>query len=133
MTTRYFLQLVRYIHRNPVKAGIASKPDDYPWSSHKGYLSVGKKWKWLHKEFIFSMLTKNRKDWVKEYRRFVAIESDEEIAGVLERKKWPSVLGPEIFIDWVNGKYYDLKADQEVPQAKELAPETVLMLRDVHK
>ncbi len=101
----YLLQLVRYIHRNPVKAGITSKPDDYPWSSHKGYLSVAKKWKWLHKKFIFSMLTKNRKDSVKEYRRFVAIESDEEIAGVLERKKWPSILGPETFIDWVKGKY----------------------------
>ena len=127
----YLLQLVRYIHRNPVKAGIASKPDDYPWSSHKGYLSVAKKWKWLHKEFIFSMLTKNRKDWVKEYRRFVAIESDEEIAGVLERKKWPSILGPETFIDWVKGKYYTLKADQEVPQAKDLAPETDLIINAV--
>ena len=119
----YLLQLVRYIHRNPVKAGIASKPDDYSWSSHKGYLSVAKKWKWLHKEFIFSMLTKNRKEWVKQYRRFVAIENDEEIAGVLERKKWPSVFGPETFIDWLKGKYYALKADQEVPQAKDLAPE----------
>ena len=129
----YLLQLVRYIHRNPVKAGIASKPDDYPWSSHKGYLSVARKWKWLHKEFIFSMLTKNRKDWVKEYRKFVAIESDAEIAGVLERKKWPSVLGPEKFIDWVKGKYYALKADQEVPQAKDLAPETDLIINAVCK
>ena len=129
----YLLQLVRYIHRNPVKACIASKPDDYPWSSHKGYLSVAKKWKWLHKEFIFSMLTKNRKDWVKEYRRFVAIESDEEIADALERKKWPSVLGPETFIDWVKGKYYALKADQEVPQAKDLAPETDLIINAVCK
>jgi putative transposase len=129
----YLLQLVRYIHRNPVKTGIASKPDDYPWSSHKGYLSIAKKWKWLHKEFIFSMLTKNRKDWVKEYRRFVAIESEEEIAGVLERKKWPSVLGPETFVDWVKGKYYALKADQEVPQAKDLAPETDLIINAVCK
>jgi len=38
----YLLQLVRYIHRNPVKAGIVSTPDDYPWSSHTGYLSVEK-------------------------------------------------------------------------------------------
>jgi REP element-mobilizing transposase RayT len=129
----YLLQLVRYIHRNPVKAGVASKPDDYSWSSHKGYLSIAKKWKWLHKEFIFSMLTRNRKDWVKEYRRFVAIESDEEIAGVLERKKWPSVLGPETFIDWVKGKYHALKTDEEVPQARDLAPETDLIIESVCK
>ena len=129
----YLLQLVRYIHRNPVKAGIASKPDDYPWSSHKGYLSVARKWKWLHKEFIFSMLTKNRKDWIKEYRKFVAIESDEEIAGVLERKRWPSVMGPEAFIDWVKGKHYALKADQEVPPAKDRAPETDFIINAVCK
>ena len=79
------------------------------------------------------MLTKSRKDSVKEYRRFVAIESDEEIAGVLERKKWPSILGPETFIDWVKGKYYTLKADQEVPQAKDLAPETDLIINAVCK
>jgi hypothetical protein len=92
---------------NPVKAGIANKPDDYVWSSHKGYLSVGKKWKWLHKEFIFSLLTKNRKEWVKEYRRFVAVENDEEISGVFEGKKWPSVLGPDRFLDWVKPKMSD--------------------------
>jgi putative transposase len=81
------LQLVRYIHRNPVKAGIASKLIDYPWSSHKGYLSVAKQWTWLHKEFIFSMLTKNRKDWVKEYRRFVAIESNRVADGVSKNQE----------------------------------------------
>jgi len=124
----YLLQLVRYIHRNPVKASITRKLDDYPWSSHRGYMSVTKKWEWLHTEFILSMLTENRKDWVKEYRRFVDAESDEEITRLLERKKWPSVFGPESFIDWVKGKYYLLKADQEVPQAKNLAPETDLII-----
>jgi hypothetical protein len=132
--TNQFLLAVTAISCNlSEKAGIANKPDDYPWSSHKGYLSVAKKWKWLHKEFIFSMLTKNREEWVKEYRRFVAIENDEEIAGVLERKKWPSFLGSERFIDWVKGKYRALKADQEVPQAKELAPEADSIITAVCK
>ena len=129
----YLLQLVRYIHRNPVKAGIVSKPDDYPWSSHKGYLSVAEKWKWLYKEFIFSMLTKNRKEWVKQYRRFVAVEDDEEIAGVLECKKWPPVFGSETFIEWVKGKCYAVKIDQEVPQAKDLAPEVDYIINAVCK
>ncbi len=96
-------------------------------------MSVAKKWQWLHKEFIFSLLTKNREEWVKEYRRFVSIENDEEIAGVFESKKWPSVLGPERFIDWVKGKYYSLKADEEVPQAKELAPEADSIITAVCK
>ena len=73
----YLLQLVRYIHRNPV--------------------------------------------------------NDQEITRIFESKKWPSILGPETFIDWVKGKYYALKADQEVPQAKDLAPETDLIITAVCK
>ncbi|MCX5785928.1 MAG: transposase [Elusimicrobia bacterium] len=35
---RYFLALLRYIHMNPVKAGIVSAPEEYDWSSHRAYL-----------------------------------------------------------------------------------------------
>jgi len=31
----YLLELVRYIHLNPVRAGIVHKPDEYPWSGHR--------------------------------------------------------------------------------------------------
>ena len=63
--------------------------------------------------------------------QFAAIESDEEIASSLERKKWPLVLGPETFINWVKGKYYALKVHQEVPQARDLAAETDLTISGV--
>ncbi len=35
----YFLTVLRYIHQNPVKAGICKKPEDYPYSSMRDYLS----------------------------------------------------------------------------------------------
>jgi len=35
---RYFLGLLRYVHMNPVKAGMAAEPEQYPWSSHRAYL-----------------------------------------------------------------------------------------------
>jgi len=34
----YFLQISRYIHRNPVKANMVAYPLDYPWSSCGVYL-----------------------------------------------------------------------------------------------
>lgn len=34
----YLLELIRYIHLNPVRAGIVERPEDYKWSSHKKYL-----------------------------------------------------------------------------------------------
>ena len=35
----YLLMALRYIHLNPVKAGICAKPEDYPDSSYRAYLS----------------------------------------------------------------------------------------------
>lgn len=35
---RYFLEVSRYIHLNPVKAGIVSSPVYYPYSSYKYYI-----------------------------------------------------------------------------------------------
>ncbi len=35
---RYLLALLRYIHRNPVKAGLAGSTEDYVWSSYRAYL-----------------------------------------------------------------------------------------------
>lgn len=34
----YFLTVFRYIHQNPLKAGLISKLDDYQWSSYRQYL-----------------------------------------------------------------------------------------------
>jgi putative transposase len=33
----YLLELIRYIHLNPVRAGICATADDYPWSGHHSY------------------------------------------------------------------------------------------------
>jgi len=35
----YFLECGRYIERNPLRAGIVQKIEDYPWSSYKHYAS----------------------------------------------------------------------------------------------
>jgi hypothetical protein len=31
----YFAQVVRYIHLNPVEAGLVREPKSYVWSSHR--------------------------------------------------------------------------------------------------
>ncbi|MBK7409211.1 MAG: transposase [Saprospirales bacterium] len=35
----YALQCFRYIHQNPVKAGLVANPEDWPWSSASEYAS----------------------------------------------------------------------------------------------
>ena len=33
----YLLELIRYIHRNPIEAGLVKQLGKYSWSSHQGY------------------------------------------------------------------------------------------------
>ena len=35
----YFVTLLRYIHQNPLKAGMVEKIEDYPWSSWREYIT----------------------------------------------------------------------------------------------
>nr|WP_200903945.1 transposase [Mariprofundus ferrooxydans] len=34
----YLLELVRYIHLNPVRSELVSRPEDYEWSGHRAYI-----------------------------------------------------------------------------------------------
>jgi len=43
----YLLQLSRYIHLNPVKAGLVKRPQQFPWSSYLFYLDRKRKPNWL--------------------------------------------------------------------------------------
>ena len=49
----------------------------------------------------------------------------------MARKKWPSLLGPQDFIDWVKITYRDLKGSDEMPQIKELYPDFEIIISSV--
>jgi putative transposase len=44
----YLAALSRYIHLNPVTAGVATQPEHYPWSSYPAYLGDVAPPQWLH-------------------------------------------------------------------------------------
>ena len=73
----YWLTLVRYIHRNPVEAGIVTDPMDYRWSGHRGYLGRACP-PWLTTAPTLAMFGRGAADAVAEYRRFVAEDSATE-------------------------------------------------------
>ncbi|WP_394967733.1 transposase [Candidatus Allofournierella merdipullorum] len=41
-TVGYFLRVLRYIHNNPVVAGLAKEPGDYPYNSYQDYFGCRK-------------------------------------------------------------------------------------------
>lgn len=119
----YLLQLVRYIHRNPLEASLVDKLDRYEWSSHKGYISRAKKWDWLYKDFVLSLLTTDKRQQRRAYRQFVVKENDEEIVHVFQGRRLPWLLGSDGFIDWVKDRFFKEKHHKDVLDSRRLSPE----------
>ena len=118
----HLLEVLRYIHRNPLRAGIAKKLNDFAWSSHQGYISKAKKWEWLHKDFLLSMLSSKKSRCRSAYIDFVSQGEPEEIERFYSLKNLPSVLGSDSFKEWVKEKFNHLRFQKEIPESRELAP-----------
>ena len=119
----YLLELLRYIHRNPLEAGLVDSLQRYNWSSHKGYLSRAKKWDWLHKRFPLSLFSTNHGESIRLYNKFITQKVPDEINRILGRGKLPPVLGTKKFLDKVKDLFFSDKIHEEVPEAKSLAPD----------
>lgn len=57
LTQRKFVEKLRYIHRNPVARGLVERPEDWPWSSYRHWLSgeagpveIESHWTWTKRE-----------------------------------------------------------------------------------
>jgi len=66
----YLTALVRYIHLNPVRAGMVEDPEAYPYSGHRAYLQ-GDRRGLIDPEPVLGLLGGRR-----AYRRFVLMEVD---------------------------------------------------------
>lgn len=127
----YLLQLVRYIHRNPLRAGLSDHLHEYPWSSHKGYLSSAGKWGWLYKDIILSQLSSVKEVRIKAYKEFMNKDDSEDIMQVFGGRKWPIFLGDEKFVKWLKGKFFKQKRNSQVPESFALSPDLVSIKKAV--
>jgi len=118
----HLVELLRYIHRNPVRARICKSVSDYRWSSHHVYVSTAKKSDWIYTDFLLSMFSETPGKAITEYRKFVQDEESDEIKDFYSKKNLPFILGSRNFVEWVKAKYYQKKKHDEVPQSKDLAP-----------
>jgi hypothetical protein len=73
---QYLLQVSRYIHRNPLEAGIVDELVDYPWSSYRAYALDADVMPWLHRSTIRSALSARP----ERYRAFVERDRDYALA-----------------------------------------------------
>jgi REP element-mobilizing transposase RayT len=96
----YLLELVRYIHLNPVRANIVKRPEDYEWTGHLSYLGRGAQGL-IDEGFVLDQFGEKRPSARQRYRRFVwegaRSGHDESYYQVKDQR----YLGEEDFIDRV--------------------------------
>ena len=69
----YLNALTRYIHLNPVRAGIVKEPKDYLWSGHRAYLGL-EKIPWLTTDWVLSQFSDKLAAARRIYEKYVAEE-----------------------------------------------------------
>ncbi|HHV16607.1 MAG TPA: transposase [Gelria sp.] len=99
----YLLTLVRYVHRNPVRAGIVSRPCDYQWSSDANYRQQGSRpgeGDFVNYDFILRMFSDKKQVALREYDRFM--END-------DGKDWENIpyVGDDTFAQLVEPKRHN--------------------------
>ncbi|RMF92322.1 MAG: transposase [Candidatus Schekmanbacteria bacterium] len=124
----HLLEVLRYIHRNPIRAGLVKEIGEYTWDSHRGYVANDKRWDWLYTDILLSMFASKKNMAQEAYLEFVLKEESDEIKRFYSKKNMPSVLGGENFKEWVKLKFRHLLSNVEIPEARVLAinPETII-------
>ena len=70
----YFMTVLRYIYRNPVKAGLVKKVEEYKWSNYSEYISNQKT---ANVNFVLDIFDKDRKKAVKIFIEHVNKMNDD--------------------------------------------------------
>ena len=68
----------RYIHQNPVKAGIVKKAEQYKWSSYKAYIGKDEDLaKEIDRELVLGILAENKTEAIKEFKKFTNMDRND--------------------------------------------------------
>jgi REP element-mobilizing transposase RayT len=129
----HLLELLRYIHRNPVEACIVSELDAYKWCSHRGYLTHERTCQWLHSDPLLNMFSPTREKAFRVYLSFVNQQDSEEVQQFFSRKNLPSIFGSEGFIEKIRNRCQFLLKDKEIAGREVLAVDATAVIKAVCK
>lgn len=94
----YLRRVVRYIHLNPVEAGLVTEPEDYVWSSYQAYLG-DTFFTWLETDRVLSRFGENRSDAFAYFVEFMRMKLEAKVdCQDLKDAIRIGVYGPEEFV-----------------------------------
>ena len=116
----YLLELSRYLHLNPVRVKLVRKPEEYPYSSYRSYVSGGKE-DFISRDLIWEMISRNHKGAPKVYREFVEKAIEAGVESPFKNIYGGVILGGQRFIKEALGRVRrDFIKREEVSHRREL-------------
>jgi putative transposase len=73
----YLFQLIRYVHNNPVRAGLVKSAKDSDRSSHRAYIGLETPPEWLNIGYVLGMFSKQPKRGIRLFHEFVESGAEE--------------------------------------------------------
>ena len=116
----YAAELSRYIHLNPVRAGKASSPDEYRWSSFRHYTG-GTEPSWLSTGSVLGYFGDNDGGRRRNYRDYILEAVEKEYVDLLSGSIASTILGSEGFVEVIKEKFIEGRdQDRDLPALREL-------------
>jgi len=126
-TEGYFRQVSRYIHLNPVRAGLVARPQDYRWSSYPGYVRAGRAVPWVSYDRVLAEFGGDPSNARRAYGRFVRQGIDSPPPSPFAKTVGGLLLGSREFVARIRRILRDRPNDAAVPQLTRLQPKPELM------
>lgn len=108
----YLLELSRYVHLNPVRAGMVQKPEDYPHSSYGSFIS-NRRDDIVYRDLILGIISKNENKSMRDYKHFAEDAIGKKIDTPLKKIYGGAIAGGDKFIGKVLGQLVNADLDKE--------------------
>ena len=117
----YAVELSRYIHLNPVRAGMVENPEEHSWSSYRGYIGQSKAAEWLKTDVILGYFGQKEAAVGTKYRTFVEELIGQPYNSPLQQAIGLAILGTAGFVEMVREQHLGKREPQrEVPALRQL-------------
>lgn len=113
----YLLVLSRYIHLNPVAAGMVKMPEHYRWSSYSSLIDLEGTPGWLSTEWMIEHFGPGYRSSRQRYRKFVEADMEKPLTYPEDKIVARSILGGIGFVEEVISKI-DKELDIDIARLK---------------
>lgn len=125
----YALHLVRYIHLNPLEAGIVNDLGKYEWSSYNAYLGLTRTPSWLtvkHTKDHFSS-----DNFLVLFRQFMFEDTQIDIKKYFSSEQMSQIIGTDDFVKKIKSTINYQSLCPEIADRKMLRPSLIEIITNV--